>query len=104
MKPAYDQLIADLSGRIWVGRPGPGYEVPECEKDPETGIWEPSCWRNERLYEVFDVEGQFLGTVEVPAGLQLDETSHIRGDKIVARVEDDQGIITVKRYQLVTPN
>ena len=104
VKPAYDQLIADLSGRIWVERPGPGYEVPGCEKDPETGIWEPSCWRDERLYEVFDVEGQFLGTVEVPGGLRLDATSHIRGDEIVTQMEDDLGVITVKRYQLVTPN
>ncbi len=104
VKPAYDQLIADLSGRIWVGRPGPGYEVPGCERDPETGIWEPDCWGNERLYEVFDVEGQFLGPVEVPGGLQLDETSHIRGDEIVTQMEDDLGVITVKRYRLVTPS
>ena len=104
VKPAYDQFIADLSGRIWVGRPGPGYAVPGCEKDPETGIWEPSCWRNERLYEVFDVEGQFLGTVEVPVGFQLRESSHIRGDEILTQMEDDLGVITVKRYRLVTPN
>ena len=78
--------------------------MPGCEKDPETGIWEPSCWRDERLYEVFDVEGQFLGTVEVPGGLRLDATSHIRGDEIVTQMEDDLGVITVKRYQLVTPN
>ncbi len=104
VKPAYDQLLPDLSGRIWVGRPGPGYDVPDCEKDLETGIWEPNCWRSERLYEVFDVEGQFLGTVEVPVGLQLSESSSIRGDEIITQVEDELGVITVKRYQLVTPN
>jgi hypothetical protein len=103
VKPAYEQLIADLSGRVWVGRPGPGVQNPECAKDLETGIWEPACWANQRLYDVFDLEGAYLGAIDVPAGFSLTSQSWVEGDEIVTAMEDDLGVITVKKFRLVTP-
>jgi len=103
VKPAFSQLIPDLSGRIWVGRAGAGIENLECEKDPESGVWEPDCWTDERFYEVFDLEGAYLGSVETPAGFRISQQSWIKGDEIVATAEDDMGVITVKKYRLVIP-
>lgn len=103
VKPAYDQLVPDLSGRVWVGRPGPGSEHPECEKDPENGVWEPACWTDRRFYDVFDLEGAFLGTVEPPEGFRVTQQSWIEGDQILTTMEDDSGVITVKKFRLVLP-
>jgi len=103
VKPAYDQLVPDLSGRVWVGRQGPGIENPECEKDPENGIWEPACWSDQRLYDVFDLEGAFLGSVEVPTGFRITQQSWIEGDEVLTTMEDEMGVITVKKFRLVLP-
>ena len=103
VKAAFDQLFPDHSGRVWVGRPGAGIGVPECEKDPETGVWEPDCWRSERSYEVFDLEGRFLGAVDAPERFRVSPTAYIRGDTILTQIEDEFGTYTVKGYQLVTP-
>ena len=103
VKPAFDQLLPDHSGRVWVGRSGPGIENPDCEKDIETGLWDPACWTNSRLYDVFDLEGSYLGPVEVPAGFRLDEQSWIKGDVVLTALEDVDGVITVKKYRLVVP-
>ncbi len=103
VKPAYNQLIADLSGRIWVVRPGSGVQDPDCEKDPETGVWDPPCWSDSNLYEVFDVEGAYLGSVDAPAEFALSQQSWIEDDEIVTRIEDELGVIVVKKYRLVIP-
>ena len=103
VKPAFSELIPDLSGRVWVDRPGAGIENPDCEKDPDNGIWEPDCWTDERFYDVFDLEGAYLGSVETPAGFRISQQSWIKDDEIVATVEDDLGVITVKKYRLVIP-
>lgn len=103
VKPAYNQLVPDRSGRIWVGRQGPGIEDPDCEKDPETGIWDPVCWSDTTLYDVFDLEGAFLGSVDAPEGFQINLQSWIEGDEIVTQIEDELGVITVKRFRLVLP-
>jgi len=101
VKPAYNQLIPDNSGRIWVGRPGEGIENADCEKDLETGIWDPVCWTDARIYDVFDLEGAFLGSIDAPAGFRVTQQSWIDGDEVIATVEDDMGVITVKKYRLV---
>jgi hypothetical protein len=103
VKPAFSQLVADRSGRIWVIRPGAGRENPNCEKDAETGVWDPPCWSNETLYDVFDIEGAYLGAVEVPADFALSQQSWVEGDEIVTRIEDEMGVFVVKKYRLVTP-
>lgn len=103
VKPAFGQFVADLSGRIWVIRPGGGVQNPDCEKDPETGVWDPPCWTNSNVYDVFDVEGAYLGSVDVPEDFELNQQSWVEGDEIVTRVEDDLGVIVVKKYRLVTP-
>ena len=103
VKPAFDQLLPDHSGRVWVGRPGPGIENSDCEKDIDTGVWLPACWMDSRLYDVFDLEGSYLGPVEVPAGFRLDEQSWIKGDVVLTALEDESGVITVKRFRLVVP-
>ncbi len=103
VKPAFSQFVADRSGRIWVRRLGPGQENPDCEKDPETGVWDPPCWVNSTTYDVFDIEGAYLGAIEAPEEFSVTQQSWIENDEIVTRMEDEMGVILVKKYRLVTP-
>jgi len=45
-KPVFDGLFPDLSGRIWVRRPGPGVIRPDGVKDPVEGMnwWFTPYW------------------------------------------------------------
>jgi hypothetical protein len=104
-KPAYDQLVADQSGRIWVLRAGPGIHNPECSTGPE--VDGPPCWIDTPLIDVFDLEGRFLGAVDAPLELDVFDdffiTPYIENDMIISVVEDEWGTIRVKRYRLVLP-
>jgi len=104
-KPAFSDLRADLSGRIWVQRPGPGYHVEEeCNEDPEPG--EPfgtPCWQASTTWEVFDEEGRFLGGAELPEGLQPYVPPFIRDDVFLTAYIDDAGTVMVKRFRIVQP-
>ena len=105
VKPAYQSLIPDHSGRVWVVRPGPGYHVEgDCNEDPESdeGSREP-CWKQTTTWDVFDAEGRFLGKANVPQAVRNFPTPHIRGAMFLASVVDDFGTIVVKRYRLVPP-
>jgi len=107
-KPAFDVLHATLSGEVWVARDGPSERIPDCANDPlEAGAAESGarpCWRAELLLDVFSADGRYLGSVEVPLGLQRSANSlFVDGDRIVAVVQDEAGTIMVKRYRLVLP-
>ncbi len=104
-KPAFSQLLADFSGRIWVRRPGPGYHVEEeCNEDPQPG--EPfgtACWGQDTTWEVFDEEGRFLGGAALPERVRTFPQPYIRDDLFLATHMDDMGTVTVKKYRIVPP-
>jgi len=103
-KPYLSRLIGTHDGSLWVVRPGPGIEVPDCAdfSDPLEMMRNP-CWVDETRIEVFGAEGRYLGEIEVPAGFRTVPAPHIRGDQVIAVVEDDAGTIMVKRYRLILP-
>jgi len=107
-KPAFRWLIPTRAGSMWVAREGPGEHLPDCNEDPLTdttiiGSVIP-CWRSTVLLDVFDAEGRYLGDVQVPPGLLASPALlRVRGDQVVGVVEDNRGIIRVKRWRLVPP-
>ena len=104
-KPAYESLVPDRSGRIWVQRPGPGISLDGCVVDPRTAdeLRRNPCWEQSSTFEVFDLEGRFLGPVSIPDGLQIDTRAHIEGDRILAVFEDEEGTPHVRVYRLRFP-
>jgi len=58
---------------------------------------------HETRIEVFGAEGRYLGEIEVPARFKIVPAPYIRGDQVIAVVEDDAGTIMVKRYRLILP-
>ena len=75
------------------------------DPDPETvreAFGQP-CWRAATTWEVFEEEGRFLGTAELPEGVQISPNPHITEDHFLASFMDELGTIMVKRFRIVLP-
>ncbi|MGD8817536.1 MAG: 6-bladed beta-propeller [Acidobacteriota bacterium] len=113
--PPYARLLGSESGEVWAVRNAPGVRVEDCVEDPlaaaetfnSTPAAERSCWQDVYVADVFDPEGRFLGEVETPPGAftypYYEFATHIDGDRVVMAVEDEAGVVRVKRYRLVPP-
>ncbi len=78
--PAFDEIMADALGHLWVQE----YDLPgEDRANP--------------LWTVFDPEGRVLGFVETPSGLRIYE---IGEDYILGRATDDLGVEYVQVWSL----
>ena len=104
-KPFFANIYADHSNRIWVRTHAPSTRVADCNEDPEPGEPYSQCWQRNFGYDVFDIDGRYLGGFEPPTELANAAFSYayIRDDVVVRRVEDEAGTIMVKRYRLVLP-
>jgi hypothetical protein len=104
-KPPFDELLADRDGRIWVRRLGPGIHLEGCDPEPEdsSDFYSNPCWQETYIMDVFDIEGRFLGAVDIPEGFQSYPEPYIHGDMVLAVIEDDEGVEYVKRFRLQLP-
>lgn len=107
-KPAFSGFIPAVSGEVWVRRPGPGELQAACVENPiQAGPEEASrapCWHDRTIIDAFGADGRYLGDIDVPAGLRpFPAVVSINGDHVVGVVEDDLGIVRVKRWRLVLP-
>ena len=106
-KPAYDWFIPAASGETWVQRSTEGQRIEDCS-EPADGYleaWANPCWISDPIFDVFDTDGRYLGEVEAPERLVsgVPSSLFVRGDLVLAAVEDAAGTIMVKRYRLVLP-
>lgn len=76
--PAYRALLEDARGHLWVER----YRLP---------------WETARVWEVFEPDGRWLGSVEMPAGLTVFQ---IGDDFVLGRHLDELGIERVRVHPL----
>jgi len=100
-KPAYDGIYAALDGRIWVYRQGPGVEMEDPNYDPEDPFSMEDRWKDTPLWDVFDRDGTFLGTVEAPLAMSRYPTPVFRGDRVWAVSRDDFDVQRIVRYRIV---
>ncbi len=101
--PAYTALYAGSNGRIWVQRTVASERLENCdptEVDPDTER-PRNCWQSRQEFDIFDADGRFLTWVDYPPRTLRHLT--IRGEQVIAYVEDEAGIGMVKRYRLVPP-
>ncbi len=105
-KPAFADFIPDRSGRLWVRRQGPGVHLEEGDDHPRdrADFYARPAWRETFTFDVFDLEGRFLGSVPIPDGFQSSPEPFIVDDLVLALVEDDEGVQYVRRYRLVIPS
>ena len=104
-KPAYSGIIASRDGRVFVQ---PASEItvndecmdPNLTNDDLSGM---DCTSGATYGDVFDSDGAFLGTFEIPNGANFGWGTYIDGNSIWTSLEDEMGTVMVKRYRLVAP-
>lgn len=88
---AYSRIVADDVDRIWLARPSPMTE-PAGESDGDAAGMLMRPW------DVFDVDGQFLGVVAVPRSLRI---TSIRDGYMVGVALDADGVEYVEVRRLI---
>ncbi len=101
-KPFFDDLIPDRTGRIWVLRQGEGVHLEEGNEGAESyrEFRDSPCWRNSHFFDVFEITGRFLGSIEAPEGIRGYPIPFIMDDLVLLHVQDRDGVSRVKRYHL----
>ena len=86
-------------------RQGPGIHLEGCEEKPEdsSGFALNPCWTERYFFDVFDMNGRYLGRVDLPDRLLPRPVPFIDGDLFLGVVEADDGTPYVKRYRLQLP-
>ena len=104
-KPYFTLIVPDDSGRIWVIREGEGYLNPdglEAPQNEQEAVTRPA-WAQFYFADIFETTGRFLGSVELPRGIQLHERLRpaVCGDEIVLSMQGSLGELVVGRFRLV---
>ena len=93
-------------GLGWTGHTGHQAErIPEDEverSDPASNDPPPLEWREPTRFDVFDVDGTYLGQVEAPRGFARSPRPAIEGDRMWAVVRDELDVPYVVRFRIVT--
>jgi hypothetical protein len=96
VKPAFRDIFADLSGRIWVNL----YTKAEKRNIPPrpAGDKRPLLTiREVNVYELFDLRGRYLGQLSLPPASVIMAVS---GDRIWVKTEAEGGEFTLTRYRI----
>lgn len=102
-KPPFRNVYAADDGRIWVLRSQPGVEIMgalEARTEKERSGRTPVRFREPVLFDVFDSDGRFLGSVNAPEGFQSFPEPVFRGDYVWAVSRDELDVAYVVRYRL----
>ncbi|UCC25082.1 MAG: hypothetical protein JSU98_15345, partial [Gemmatimonadales bacterium] len=99
-KPAFDDLFVGRDGRIWVYRQGPGVEVDDPDYDPTDPESVEDRWRDTPLFDVFQRDGVFLGTVEAPLEMSRFPTPVFDRDHVWAITRDELDVQRIVRYRI----
>lgn len=88
-KPLYSKIVVDDEGNLWI-RAYPELPVTFAPSVPKAG--DPS-----EMWTVFDPAGRWLGTVEMPAALQVYK---IQGGYVIGRWEDELDVEHVRLHRI----
>jgi hypothetical protein len=102
-KPFFEQILPAEDGRIWMLIELEGVERDDPDYDPTDPDAVENRWRARRAFDVFEVDGTFVGRVEVPEDFSRYPTPVIRGDLVWAVTRDDLDVQRVVRYRLTPP-
>lgn len=108
--PAFQGLMVDEDGRLWVVRAGPSEPVNDCAEHATelAAFFEEPCWQSTYVLDVFSGDGGFLGSLELPEDLAnpyrrrrpFAPRPYIDGDILIA-VSEDVEFDYVKKYRIV---
>lgn len=102
-KTAYYSFYPTQGNRFLVVREGPSHRVEGCDMTFDMNVGpEEECYRPERTWDMFDLEGNYLGEVIRPQFARL-WTPFFRDDLLLLVVEDELGTVMVKRFRFQLP-
>jgi len=96
-KPPIMWIHTGRDSSIWVRVPQPGMALPDSAR--VAGL--QSFVREPMAFDVFAVDGRYLGQVTAPAGLQLQPYPVIDRDRVWAVVHGADGVDVVVRFRIV---
>jgi len=100
-KPLISRLFTGLDGSVWALREGEAIEGDDPDYRPGDASSVERRWRSRQLLDAFTADGDFLGTVEVPSGLQLERPQPVfTRDGLVAVELDRVGVPRIVRYRV----
>jgi hypothetical protein len=102
-KTAYYAFYPTQGNQVLVVREGPSHRVEGCDVNFDMSTY-PSelCYEPERIWDMFDLEGNYLGEVIRPQYPRL-FTPFFRDDVVLLVVEDELGTVMVKRFRFELP-
>jgi hypothetical protein len=99
VKPAYRQIRLAPDGRVWIQASMPSQRYAPAASPSGSGpVVAQLGWREPTTYDVFEVDGGYLGRVDVPLNVSVHA---MRGDHVWANVVDEDGVAAVQRYRIV---
>lgn len=101
-KPAFRDVFVGEDGRIWVHLSQAGV-IDSAYTRPEAGTPRDAfqlAWTERVVFDVFEPDGSYLGSVAAPNGFQVSPEPVFRGDTVWAAVEDTEGVLYVRRFEI----
>lgn len=102
-KPFVSQLFVGADGSVWVLREGEAMDGDDPDYNPRDAASVERRLKSRLSFDVFTANGEFLGTLAVPAGLQLRPQPVFSARGVVALELDDAGVPRIVRYGVETP-
>jgi hypothetical protein len=100
VKPFFRSILVGEDGRVWIRRywQAEKGEAVQASAQPGREPPPPTRWREPAVYDVFEADGSFLGSVRLPPRVSV---SIVRGDHVwgVRRGEFDESYVV--RFRLV---
>ncbi len=100
-KPLLRALFPAGDGRIWVQVHQPGEPVPPEELQPERDGRLPPRFREPTVFDVFELDGRYLGRVSAPTEFSPSPAPVFSTDHVWAVERDQLGVQYVVRYRIV---
>ncbi len=97
-KPPVRDIVASRSGEVWVQRATPASGPQPGRSETVAGFPAPPLWVEPTLFDVFDPEGRYLGSVHGEPGITVHA---IRGDTAWAVTRGPLGVEHVTRLVAV---
>jgi hypothetical protein len=103
-KPPFTELFAGEDGTVWVQLSQPGFKTEDPNYDPTEPDAIPNEWHEPVVFDVFEEDGRFLGTVRAPTGLVTQWTTPIfTKDWVLGVLRDEYDVETVVRFRVELP-
>jgi hypothetical protein len=99
-KPILSGLFAGIDGQIWAQLHGPGEPVPADQLEPGRDGTVLPRFREPIVFDVFEIDGRYLGPVRAPTELSTSPTPVFGADHVWAVARDELGVQYVVQYRI----